>query len=117
MRRKPHVPAYDLHKVGIALGSPDCRQVPDHPENKPCDPQAQAQADGGRQRTVEDGDRSWCACEQDRLRERAVDWRLEAGNELMGNDIGHQMSAPPAKEKKDRKKDEAANAIDRPKTI
>src|SRR3546814_2005036 len=31
--------------------------------------------------------------------------------------IGHQTSAPPPKEKNDRKKLDAANAIDRPNTI
>ena len=35
----------------------------------------------------------------------------------LGHEAGHQTSAPPPNEKNDRKKLDAANAIDRPKTI
>src|ERR1700704_5356151 len=41
--------------------------------------------------------------------------RLEAGDQLVPDDL-HHTSAPPPKEKNDRKNDEAANAIDRPNT-
>src|SRR3546814_19388707 len=52
--------------------------------------------------------------EQDRLGERAVDRREETRNVGL---LCHQTSAPPPKEKKERKKLDAAKAIDRPKTI
>ena len=43
-----------------------------------------------------------------------MDGRIEAGDGLV---LVHQISAPPPKEKNDRKKLDAAKAIDRPKTI
>jgi len=54
------------------------------------------------------------AAQQDRLGQGAVDRRIESGD-----DIGliHQTSTPPPNWKKERKKLEAAKAIDRPKTI
>jgi hypothetical protein len=45
-----------------------------------------------------------------------MDRSLEAGDQLVSDDFLHQMSAPPANEKNDRKNEEAAKAIDRPKT-
>src|SRR5215831_6356127 len=43
--------------------------------------------------------------------------RLETRNRFLADNECHQISAPPAKEKNDRKNDDAANAIDRPNTI
>src|ERR1700680_3167118 len=43
--------------------------------------------------------------------------RLESGNNVLGHDVRHQISAPPPNEKKERKNEEAANAIERPNTI
>ena len=70
--------------------------------------------DGGGERAIDDRDRARRAAEQDRLGERAMDWRIEAGNRL---GLFHQTSAPPPNWKNDRKKLDAAKAIDRPKTI
>src|SRR3546814_17755797 len=55
------------------------------------------------------------AAEQQRRAERAVDRHFEAVDMLAATD--HAISAPPPKLKKDRKKLDAANAIDRPNTI
>eukprot|EP01040_Poterioochromonas_malhamensis_P020282 gene20284-biopygen6325 len=46
-----------------------------------------------------------------------MDGRDEAVDRFICGDAVHQISAPPPKEKNDRKKLEAANAIDRPNTI
>src|SRR5580698_1762163 len=43
--------------------------------------------------------------------------RLETRDQFLARNICHQISAPPPKEKNERKNDEAANAIDRPNTI
>ena len=78
------------------------------------DPEPQTKADRGGERAVEDGDRPRRATEQDRLGQRAMDRRVEAWD---SSAVIHQTSAPPPKEKNDRKKLDAANAIDRPNTI
>ena len=78
------------------------------------DPEAQAQPDGGGERAVDDRDRARRAAEQDRLGQSAMDRGVEAGDRLV---MLHQTSAPPPNWKKDRKKELAAKAIDRPKTI
>src|ERR1700680_3088791 len=43
--------------------------------------------------------------------------RLESGNHVLGHNVSHQISAPPPNEKKERKNEDAANAIERPNTI
>ena len=63
---------------------------------------------------LSDGDRARRTAEQDRFGQRAMDRRVEARDGLAGL---HQTSAPPPKEKNDRKKLDAAKAIERPKTI
>src|SRR5262249_23769742 len=65
----------------------------------------------GRDRAVDDGDRARGAAEQDRLRQRPVQ------RHLVTLDRAHVTSAPPPKEKKDRKKLDAAKAIEMPNTI
>src|SRR3546814_7940382 len=61
---------------------------------------------------MDDGERTRRAGEQDRFGERAMHRHREAGQVLL-----HQTSAPPPKLKKERKKELAAKATDRPKTI
>src|SRR3546814_13423667 len=48
---------------------------------------------------------------------RISDWSSDVCSSDLVRAIGHQTSAPPPKEKNDRKKLDAANAIDRPNTI
>src|SRR3546814_6705536 len=90
----------------------------DRPEPETDQPEAQAEAERRRQRAVKNGDRARRAAEQDVLGERPMDrdgvaWHVAGVVDL----AGHQTSAPPPQEKKDRKKHDAAKAIDRPKTI
>lgn len=84
----------------------------------PTSQKPQAEAQRRRQRAVENGEAARRAAEQDVLGQRPVDRhgiaRHFAG--IVGR-ICHQTSAPPLNEKNDRKKLDAANAIERPKTI
>src|SRR5205823_743951 len=115
MRRVAHMPAYYVDEQRITLGCPHCRRMADHPKHEPGDPQAKPEADRGRERAVEDRDSARRAGQQDRFGQRPVHRRLEIGNQVVPDDV-HYTSAPPPKEKNDRKNDEAVNAIDRPNT-
>ena len=114
MLRVAKVAAHHVDEGRIALGGPGRRQMADQPDRGAGNPQAKAEADGGSERAKDDNDRPLCAAEQKRFRQRAMDGRMEAGK---GVTLFHQTSAPPPKEKNDRKKLEAAKAIDRPNTI
>ena len=72
------------------------------------------EANGGGERSVDDGNGARRASKQDRLDEGAMNRCVETGNGLV---VVHHTSAPPPKEKKDKKNELAANAIARPKTI
>src|SRR5262249_13527257 len=106
------VSTYDLDKVGIALGGPHGRHVTDEPEQKACDPEAQTDAECGGQCPVENRDRTRRAAHEDRLCQRAMDRYHEAWDLVV-----HQITTPPPKEKNDRKKLDAAKAMDSPNTI
>src|SRR5260364_260126 len=106
------VPADDFDKVSVALGCPDGSQVADEPKQEARDPEAQTDSDRGRERPVEDGDRSWGTAHEDRFGKRTMDRGDVAWNLRI-----HQITTPPPNEKNDRKKLEAAKAIDRPNTI
>jgi hypothetical protein len=73
-------------------------------------PEPQAEAERLRQRAVEDGDRARGAAKQDGS--VSARWRG-----AVNPGTGSSISAPPPKEKKERKKLEAAKAMLRPKTI
>src|SRR5579872_6877957 len=106
------MPANDLYKVGVALGRPNGSHVANKPEEKARDPEAKADPEGGCERAVENRDRAGRTAHQDRLGQRAMDWSFEA------RDLStHQITTPPPNEKNDRKKLDAAKAIDRPNTI
>src|SRR5262245_16662411 len=117
MQRVAHVPAHHLDEGRVALGCPDRRHMADDPEDEPCDPETQPKPDCSRERAIEDGDRARRAGQEDWLGERTVHRRLETRNDLVPCDLRHHTSAPPPKEKNDRKNDDAANAIDSPNTI
>src|SRR5690554_3917640 len=112
------MPPPDLDKEGIALCRPYGREVADCPDGDADQPEAQAEAHGSGQRSVHDGDGARSAAEQDMFGQRPVNRDREArhGVQLLERD-GHQTSAPPPNEKNDRKKLDAAKAIDRPNTI
>src|SRR5260370_4559083 len=114
MLRVAQMSPYDVDEGRIALGGPNRRQMADQPDSGPGNPQTQAKADGGGERAINDNDRRGRAAQKKRFRERAVDRGVEADN---GFALFHQTSAPPPNEKNDRKKLEAAKAMDRPKTI
>src|SRR3546814_4479491 len=71
------------------------------------------------QRAVDDRKAPRGAAEQDRRSEAPMNGNLEALNMAAGMMYGdvHAISAPPPKLKKDRKKLDAAKAIERPKMI
>ena len=103
--------AHDIDEEGITPRRPDGGGVADCPENQPDEPEPQAEPEGSRQRAVQDCDGARRATEQNGFGQGAVDRNGEAGHVI------HQTSAPPPNEKKDKKKLDAAKAIDRPKTI
>src|SRR6516162_2506870 len=106
------VPADDFDKVRVVLGGPDGDHVADQPKQKARDPQAQTDAECSGECSVNNGDRPRRAAHEDRFDQRTMYRRDEAWNLTV-----HQITTPPPKEKNDRKKLEAANAIDRPNTI
>src|SRR5208337_2571521 len=112
--RIAQVPTHYVHEGRVALGGPDRGEMTDEPNCGADDPEAQPQTHCSGERAVDDRHRPGRAAEQDRLGQGAVDRRVEAGN---GVGLIHQISAPPPNWKKERKKLEAAKAIDRPKTI
>src|SRR5580658_98638 len=114
MRRIAQMPAHDIDEGGIALGCPDRCHVTQEPDRGADEPKPQAEADSSGERAVDDRDRARRAAEQDRLGQGAMDRGVEPRH---GFDPVHQSSAPPANWKKERKKLDAAKAIDRPKTI
>src|SRR6266853_3381631 len=104
--------AHHVDEQRIALGGPDGGGLTENPEQETGDPQPQAETERRRQGAVEDRDRARRAAEQDVLGKRAMNGCCKSGDPLL-----HQTSAPPPKEKNDRKKELAANAIERPNTI
>jgi hypothetical protein len=86
----------------------------DQPQRDARNPQLQAEAHGGSQRAVGDRHGARCAAHQDWFGQRAMQRHLEAGEE---SGFAHATTAPPEKLKNDRKKLDAANAIDSPNTI
>src|SRR3546814_10160490 len=90
----------------------------DDPEHRAGNPQLQAHPDGGGQRAVGNRHGARRTAQQDRLGQRAMQRDLEAGREARRSFVGGaHTTAPPENEKNDRKNEDAANAMDRPKTI
>lgn len=63
---------HDIDEGGIAPGGPDGGHVADEPKDKTCDPEPQSEAEGGRQRAVDDRDRPRRTTHQNRLGKRTV---------------------------------------------
>src|SRR5438552_292568 len=101
-----------LDKERIALRGPDGGGMADGPEHEASNPKPQAETERRGNGAVDDGYRPRRAAEQDRFGKRAVHRNCKSFNGPV-----HQISTPPPNEKNARKKLEAANAIDRPKTI
>jgi hypothetical protein len=113
------MPAHDLDEVGIALCRTDGGKLRYDPEGEAGDPETQTKTERCRQRSVEDGDGARGATEQDRFGQGAVygNAKIRDRAAILKKQVLHQISAPPPKEKKDRKKLDAAKAMERPKTI
>src|ERR1700724_2209533 len=103
MTRDAEVSTHDFDEVGISLGGPDGGHVADEPKNE-------AECRG--KRAVDDGNGAWRAAHQDRLGQCAMHGRDEAWDFCI-----HQITTPPPNEKNDKKKLDAASAIDSPNTI
>src|SRR5216683_6141797 len=103
--------AHHVDEQRIALGSPDGGGLTENPEQETGEPQPQAETERRRQGAVENRDRARRAAEQNVFGERAMNGCCKSG------DLFHQTSAPPPKEKNERKKELAAKAIERPNTI
>src|SRR5262245_5115582 len=94
-------------EVRIALRGEDGDCVPDGPEHNACYPEPKPDAEGGGNGAVDDRYGARGAAEQDRLGQRPMQRDLET----FDRPAGHDTSAPPPKEKKERKKLDAAKAI------
>src|SRR5690625_27117 len=108
------VPGKHGHELRVKPRAPDRQRMADDPQQQAWNPQLQAQPDSGGQGAVGNGDRTRRAAHQDRLGQRAMQRHFKASGKFLGRI--HTM-APPEKLKNDRKKEDAANAIDKPKTI
>jgi hypothetical protein len=106
----------DIDELRVAPRGPDRSGVADGKDNQPGNPELQAEPDRACKGPISDRKPARRAAEQDVLGQRAVDRHHEAVGEI-GHPGFHQTSAPPPNEKNERKKEEAAKAIDRPKTI
>src|SRR5579871_1273302 len=102
---------------GIATRGEHSDAVSDRPDDNPGDPLLEAEADRRGKRGVEDREPARRAAEQDRCSEAPMDRDLEARHMAVFERSAHAISAPPPNEKNDRKKLDAANAIERPNTI
>ncbi len=103
--------ANNIDEQWVALGCPNSCGMTDRPQKKSCNPESQTETQRCGQRTVKDCHRARRTSQEDRLGQRAMDRHDVSRNRL------HQITAPPPNEKNDKKKLEAANAIDRPNTI
>src|SRR5215472_8610231 len=108
MRWITQVSAHDVNELRVALCGPDRRHVPDRPQHEAGDPKAESQSESSRERAVRDRDRARGTAEQDRLRQRAMDRCFEPGDRIVRKHLAHQTSAPPPKEKNERKNELAA---------
>src|SRR3546814_7926980 len=106
--------ARDIDKLCSAACIPDRKHMTDCPDGKASEPEAQAEANRARQRAIDDGECTRRTAEQDRRGQCAVERSIEAGDVVCRR---HQISAPPPKLKKLRKKLDAAKAMERPNTI
>ena len=103
----------DGGKMRIALRGEDRDRMSHRPESDAGDPELEPDAESGSDCAVDDRHRTRSAAEQDRLGERPMQRDFEA----FDRPVGHDTSAPPPNEKNERKKLEAAKAIEMPKTI
>ena len=75
------VAGQDGEEGRVLACDPDGDGVAGEPDQQPGEPEAEAQADGGGERAVEDGEAARRAGEQDRLGQRAVQGTSKPGTE------------------------------------
>src|SRR3546814_846975 len=107
-----HVAGEHLDELRVESRAPHRQRVADDPQHHARQPLLQPDPDRGGQRAVDDRQRPRRATEQDRHGQRPVQRHLESRQQP-----AQATTAPPAKEKNDRKNEDAANAIDSPNTI
>ena len=117
MRWDAKVTAHHVDEERIALGCPHRCDVADGPNGDANQPEAQPETDCPGQRAVHDRYGAWRTTEQDRLGQGSMDWNGEARHFVSLVGASHQIRGPPLNEKNDRKKLDAAKAIDRTNTI
>jgi len=103
------MPPQHFREGGISFGCKHRNGVSGGPEQYSGNPHPQTKTERRCDRSVDDCQRTRGAREQDRFGQRAMQRNLEA--------FDHETSAPPPNEKNDRKKLEAAKAMERPNTI
>src|SRR5438270_11034802 len=108
------MPDEHRHEVRVALGCEHCDAVSDDPQRETGKPLPKPEPKRCSDGAIENGDRPRRTAKKDGLDQSAMDRRFEAFG--MGS-AAHEIRAPPPKLKKDRKKEEAAKAIDSPKMI
>src|SRR3546814_4915080 len=100
----------DVDELRVVARGPDREGMADRPDGETGEPEPKAQADRTGERAIDDREAARRAAEQDRFGQRPMDRSEETRHLAVA---AHQTSAPPPKEKKDRKKLDAAKAIDR----
>jgi DNA-binding transcriptional LysR family regulator len=93
------VTANNVDEKRVALRGPHRCHMANDPDEKAGDPEAKTEADGRRKRPIDDCDGPRRAPQQNWFGERPVHRRLETRNCFKVAKRGHQMSAPPPKEK------------------
>ena len=107
------MPAPDLDEERVAFCCPYREEMTNRPDGDANQPETKAEADGPGQRAVDNGDGARCAAEQDMLGQRPMDRDRKSRHRAeLFEAARHQMSAPPPNEKNDRKKLDAAKAME-----
>src|SRR3546814_14331350 len=95
----------DVDELRVVARGPDREGMADRPDGETGEPEPKAQADRTGERAIDDREAARRAAEQDRFGQRPMDRSEETRHLAVA---AHQTRAPPPKEKKDRKKLEAA---------
>ena len=96
MRGVAQVAAHDVDELRVPLRGPDSREMADQPERETDDPEPQAEPDRRRERSVGDGDGARGSGQQDRLGQRAMHRREEAGDVVGTQPFATAHGVPPS---------------------
>ena len=106
--------ANDVDELSVAFRGPHGAKMSGCPDDDANEPKPQTKGDRCCQCAVGNRNRARRTAKQDRFGQRPVDGRVESRNGLIARP---HNNAPPPNEKNDRKKLDAAKAIDKPNTI